>query len=262
MALKALLIDIDGTLVFRNEAIAGAALALREAAEAGLALRLLTNISARLPQQIAAGLRDGGIEVDDSSIQTAGTACSTYIGRQADASCHLLVPDAMAALFSGVRLSETKPDFVVIGDVAERFDYELLNGVFRMLRQGARLVVPHRNLYWFDGSGPPRLDAGAFILGLEAAAGQTAIVTGKPSAVFFQAALDALGVSADETMVVGDDLLTDIEGAKAMGMRSALVHTGKGQAPCASGAAVPDVKLKSIAELMPWLRHAGLLPAR
>lgn len=262
MALKALLIDIDGTLVFRNEAIDGATVALREAAEAGLAVRLLTNISARLPHQIAAGLREIGIEVAEDSIQTAGMACSAYVRSQTDASCHLLVPDAMATLFDGVRFSETKPDLVVIGDVAERFDYALLNGVFRMLREGARLVVPHRNLYWFDGSGPPRLDAGTFILGLEAAAGQTAVVTGKPSAVFFQAALDALGVSADEAIVVGDDLRTDIEGAKAMGLHSALVHTGKGQAPRAPDAAIPDVELKSIAELMPWLRSAGLLPAR
>lgn len=259
MALKALLIDIDGTLVFRGEAIAGANRALCEAAEAGLAVRLLTNISAKLPHHIAAGLQACGIDAAEDSIQTAGMACSAYIRRHPDASCHLLVPDAMAALFEDIRRDDSRPDFVVIGDVAERFDYELLNGVFRMLRDGAQLVVPHRNLYWFDGAGPPRLDAGAFILGLEAAAGQTAIVTGKPSAVFFQAALDALGVSADEALVVGDDLLTDIAGAEASGLASVLVRTGKGETPRAAGAAAPGVALQSIADLMRHLHGAGLL---
>lgn len=259
MTLKALLIDIDGTLLFRGEAIAGANRALQEAAQAGLAVRLLTNISAQLPHRIAADLRAGGIDVAEGDIQTAGMACGAYIRRHPGASCHLLVPDAMAGLFEGIPRDSDRPDFVVIGDVAERFDYDLLNGVFRMLRDGAQLVVPHRNLYWFDGPGPPRLDAGAFILGLEAAAGQTAVVTGKPSAVFFQAALDALGVAADEALVVGDDLLTDIAGARASGLASVLVRTGKGGTPGTPGAAVPDAELQSIADLMPCLHSAGFL---
>ncbi|NVM93023.1 inorganic pyrophosphatase [Variovorax sp. SG517] len=259
MALKALLIDIDGTLLFRGEAITGANRVLQEAADAGLAVRLLTNISARLPQHIAAELRAGGIHAAEDAIQTAGLACSAYLRGQAEASCHLLVPDAMVELFEGIRQDASKPDFVVIGDVAERFDYALLNGVFRMLREGARLVVPHRNLYWFDGAGPARLDAGAFIVGLEAAAGQQAIVTGKPSPVFFQAALDAVGVTAAEALVVGDDLLTDIEGAKASGIASVLVRTGKGETPRAPGTAVPGAQLQSIAGLMPYLRDTGLL---
>ncbi|MBT2337099.1 HAD-IIA family hydrolase [Variovorax paradoxus] len=259
MALKALLIDIDGTLVFRGEAITGANRALREAAEAGLAVRLLTNISAKLPHHIASGLHACGIEMAEECIQTAGMACSAYIRRTPDASCHLLVPDAMAALFEGIRRDDAKPDFVIIGDVAERFDYELLNGVFRMLAGGAQLVVPHRNLYWFDGAGPPRLDAGAFILGLEAAAGQAAIVTGKPSAVFFQAALDALEVSADEALVVGDDMLTDIAGADASGLASVLVRTGKGEPARAPDAITAGTELQSIGDLMPYLHSAGLL---
>lgn len=261
MPLKALLIDIDGTLVFQGRAIAGASQALREAAEAGLAVRLLTNISARLPHQIAAELRACGIDAAEDDIQTAGLACSSYIRKTPEASCHLLLPDAMATLFEGVRRDDVAPDFVVIGDVAERFDYEVLNRVFRMLRNGARLVVPHKNLYWFDGAGPPRLDAGAFIVGLEAAAGTSALVTGKPSPLFFQAALDALGVRPDEALVVGDDLQTDILGAKSAGLASVQVRTGKGMAPRAPDAPAPDHEVESIAQVLGVLRSQGLLPS-
>lgn len=101
--------------------------------------------------------------------------------------------------------------------------------------------------------------AGAFILGLEAAAGQAAVVTGKPSAVFFQAALDALGICASEALVVGDDVLTDIAGARGSGLASVLVRTGKGEMPRAPDAAAPDAQLQSIAGLMPYLHGAGLL---
>lgn len=259
MSLKALLIDIDGTLVFKGQPIEGARQALQDLAQAGIAVRLLTNISARLPRQIRRELQNCGIDVDEACIQTAGLACASYIRRTPGASCHLLLPEAMETLFDGVRRDDVAPAFVVVGDVAERFDYTLLNRVFQMLHGGARLVVPHRNLYWFDGQGPPRLDAGAFILGLEAAAGMPAVVTGKPSPVFFQSALDALGVQAHEALVVGDDRATDIAGARAAGLASVLVHTGKGGTPAGEGAAVPDHQIPGIAHLLSMLRGAGLL---
>jgi len=265
MPLKALLIDIDGTLVFQGRAIDGAARALQELAAAGLRLRLLTNISARSPTRIAQELWASGIAVATQQIQTAATACADHVRRQRGASCHLLVPEAMEPLFEGVRRDDRAPDLVVIGDIAERFDYLTLDRVFRLLHAGARLVVPHRNLYWFDASGQARLDAGAFILGLEAAARTSATVTGKPSPVFFEAALDALGVAADEALVVGDDLLTDIAGARAAGLASVLVGTGKGlaapAAPSASSAPLlpPDHRIPSIAALPQYLRERGLL---
>jgi len=228
MNLKALLIDIDGTLMFQGAALPGANETLARARALGLAVHLLTNISARLPAGIGQELRDLGIEADDRHIHTAATACRRHVGSHPGATCHLLVPPAMEALFEGLPRDSEAPDFVVIGDVGERFDYASLNHVFRLLRQGARLVVPHKNLYWHDATGP-RLDAGAFVLGLEAASGQQATVTGKPDPAFFQSVLDAAGVTADEALVIGDDLRTDIAGAHGLGMPSVLVRTGKGR---------------------------------
>lgn len=256
MALKAILIDIDGTLMFKGEPVPGASRALREARKAGFAVRLLTNITARLPGEIAGELRACGFDVQDADIQTAGTACSHYVRQQPGAACHLLVPDAMRLLFDGVRIDDVAPDLVVIGDIAERFDYATLNHAFRLLRNGARLVVPQKNMFWYDEAGP-RLDSGAFILGLEAASGQTALVTGKPSQFFFRAALDALGVSADEALIIGDDIHTDIAGARALRMRNVLVHTGKGKLQRRADDAAPAHELDSIANLMGFLHSAA-----
>ncbi len=45
----------------------------------------------------------------------------------------------------------------------------------------------------------------------------------KPHPTIFQAALDRLGVRADEAAMVGDSLEEDVEGARALGMRAILV---------------------------------------
>jgi len=45
----------------------------------------------------------------------------------------------------------------------------------------------------------------------------------KPHASIFETALAALGVAADETVMVGDSYADDIEGARALGMRAILL---------------------------------------
>jgi len=45
----------------------------------------------------------------------------------------------------------------------------------------------------------------------------------KPHETIFRAALDRLGVEAEEAAMVGDSLEDDVEGARALGMRALLV---------------------------------------
>ena len=48
----------------------------------------------------------------------------------------------------------------------------------------------------------------------------------KPAVEFFQAATQELGVSAEQTLMVGDDLINDVQGATAAGMRAAWIRRG------------------------------------
>lgn len=71
----------------------------------------------------------------------------------------------------------------------------------------------------------------------------------KPSARVFEAAVHALGTSMATTIVVGDDIRDDIEGARAAGMRSVLVSRRKDRAEMPSG--IPTVShLSAIATLL------------
>ncbi|KAG8148783.1 TIGR01458 family HAD-type hydrolase [Burkholderia catarinensis] len=248
-----LLCDIDGTLLHRGAALPGAAAALRAARDAGLGIRLLTNITAKTPHELATQLGTEGIEVEADEIQTATTACISFLLANPGKRCHLIVPDGVRAAFEPVEIDDVHPDFVVIGDIGDGFDYATLNRAFRMLRGGARLVALQKNLFWLDAEGE-RLDCGAFVIGLEAAAGIRAIVTGKPSPVFFEAALRQLGASAQGAVVIGDDIATDMAGARAIGAHALHVRTGKHRPEWLEQHRESiDSVLDSIADLPSWL---------
>ena len=79
----------------------------------------------------------------------------------------------------------------------------------------------------FQTTEGPALDMGAFIVGLEAAAGIEIPLVGKPAPEFFRAALLELGSETDEVMILGDDIDSDVRGGQALGMTGVLVATGK-----------------------------------
>jgi HAD superfamily hydrolase (TIGR01458 family) len=136
------------------------------------------------------------------------------------------------------------------------FSYLNLNRAFLELEAGAELYCLHRNRWWQTAEGP-RLDAGAFVAGLEYATGVDATVLGKPSASYFAAALDALGAEPELTWMVTDDVEADVRGAQAFGMRTALVRTGKFRPETLEGSdVIPQIVLSSVAQLPDWLESA------
>ncbi len=101
------------------------------------------------------------------------------------------------------------------------------------------------------------MDAGAYVAGLEYAAGVEAEVIGKPTRAYFDAALAELDAGPAEAVMVGDDVESDIGGAKAAGLRAVLVRTGKFREESLAAAEVqPDGVVESIAEVPAFLRES------
>jgi ribonucleotide monophosphatase NagD (HAD superfamily) len=111
------------------------------------------------------------------------------------------------------------------------------------------VVALHRNTHYETADGPV-LDMGAFLPGLEAAAGIDVPVVGKPAAAFFSAALADLGLPPGGTLMVGDDIGSDVLGAQDLGMVGVLVRTGKFRpSDLVDVPAVPDHIIGGIGEL-------------
>ncbi|MEU6810166.1 TIGR01458 family HAD-type hydrolase [Streptomyces sp. NPDC046831] len=231
-SVRAVLIDIDGVLTVSWRPLPGAVEALREIRAAGLGVVLLTNTTSRTRASIAGALTSAGFAVGPDDILTAPAVTAAYLADRAPgARCSLLNSGDIAEDLAGVTVldpsdADAVPDVVVVGGAGAAFDYAALNRAFGHLQRGARLVAMHRNLYWRTDQGL-QLDSGAFLLGLEAAARTEAEVTGKPSRAFFEAALAHLGVRAEEALMVGDDIESDVLAAQRAGLTGVLVRTGK-----------------------------------
>ena len=246
---KAFLIDLDGTLYFKGEPCPGAIETVNYLRQEKYQLRFLTNTTAKTPKMLHAQMQALGFDIYEDEIFNATYACLQYLRAQSQVSCHFMVDDAVKAFFKEIPIDDDAPDFVVVGDYGEGFDFHALNHAFRLLMSGAELIALQKNLYWFSSEGM-FLDCGAFVTLLEAAAGKTATVMGKPSETFFKIALESLQVSPNEAVVVGDDITSDIVGAVGMEIRSILVKTGKFKPnQLENPIAEPTWVLDSVAEL-------------
>ena len=257
---RGVLLDIDGVLTVSWRALPGAAGAVAELRAAGYRLRFVTNTTSRSRRVLSKTLAKAGFDIATEEILTAAAATGAYLRRvHPRERCFVLTSGDVTTDLEGVTITGPgePADLVVIGGAGIEFTYDALNHAFHLLQQGVPLVAMHRNLYWQTGD-RLTLDSGAYILGLEKAAGAHAIAIGKPARAFYDAAIAELGLPAERVAMVGDDIEADVEGAKNAGLAGILVRTGKfRQADLDRAGVVPDAVLGSITELPAWLRARG-----
>ncbi len=245
-----LLLDVDGVLVVSWEPIPGAIEAHAHHRRDGVPFRLITNTTTVTRAGIAETLCSVGFDVDASDIVTAPLATAAHVRRHhPGARCFLLGIDDIAGDLEGLNLVRRDADVVIVGGADEAFTFDNINLAFRMVMAGAALVAMHRNLSWMEAEGLS-LDAGAYLLGLEAASGATAVVTGKPAPDFFGSALDLLEMEPERVAMVGDDVENDVLAAQRLGMTGVLVRTGKFRPEALVGASGrPDHVVDSVSDV-------------
>ena len=249
--IEGLLLDMDGVLGVSWRPLPGAAAAVARLRKAGLPLRVITSTTAKSRADIGSGLREHGFDFADNDLLTASVLAATYLRTAHPGARVFLLGDAQPADLEGVRLVglDDEPQVVLVSGADESFAFDTLNRVYRALLGGASLVAMHRNLSWMTHEGE-RLDAGAYLMGLERAAGREAVVTGKPAPACFVAGLEALGLSADRVAMVGDDVENDVLAAQAVGISGVLVRTGKfREEKLAAASGRPDHVIDSLVDL-------------
>lgn len=138
--------------------------------------------------------------------------------------------------------------------VGNDFDltYERLTAASRAVAAGAPLVTPNLDPRLPVEGGDFLPGCGAIVEAVAVAGGTRPIVIGKPEPPLFRIALERLGLGADVTAMVGDSVPSDMDGARAVGMRTVLYAPGG--APERSRA---DVVVGSFAELARFLGVGG-----
>ena len=245
------LLDIDGVLAVSWEPLPGAIEAIAWLRSNDVPFRLITNTTTKTRSDLAGTLRDAGFDVRDDELITAVVATAEYLrSNHAGVRCFVLSDGDASADLEGIELSELDDaDVIVLGGANEDFTYPTMNRIFARLMAGATLVGMHRNLYWRTSDGL-ELDSGAYIAGLEEATGRAAVICGKPTGPYFDAAIAMLGVPRERAIMVGDDIVNDVRGAQVLGIRGVLVQTGKFlPGDLAKVPAAPDDVLATVADL-------------
>jgi phospholysine phosphohistidine inorganic pyrophosphate phosphatase len=250
---EGLLFDLDGTVYQEGQAIPGAAEVFETLRRQGLPFRFTTNTTRRPRAALAEHLRSLGVAAHPEEILSAPAAAARWLRSKGVHRVQLLLAEATFEEFEGFEITERSPETVVVGDLGEDWTFPILNQAFRNLMDGAGLLAIQRNRYWRTDGGLS-LDAGPFVAALEYGSGKIATLAGKPSPAFFEAAAGELGVQRGSIAVVGDDLESDVVGARASGMIGVAVRTGKYRPQDEERAQrEANVVLDSVAAVPEWL---------
>ncbi|MFX0579862.1 HAD-IIA family hydrolase [Nocardia nepalensis] len=249
------LYDIDGVLVTSWHEIDGAVDAVRRIRESGLRRAFLTNTTSRTCDEIAERLRAAGFDVDAEEIVTAARLTGEYVGRHyPDASIWVLNHGDIRADLAALTLDDEHPDVIVIGGAGAEFTHRALSRVVELMLDGVPVVAMHSGLTWATDDGL-RIDAGAYLPGLEAAGNAEITVVGKPAAAGFRTCADLMGLDPSEVLMIGDDLHSDVLAAQQVGMTGVLVRTGKFRpGVLAAASTAPDHVIDSVVELPALLK--------
>ena len=247
-AFKGIIFDINGVLEFQGTVYPGAIELLDRLRQKDIIIRILTNSTLKSRQDCAARLNKMGFNIAADEVITASYATARYLKTLNPRSCWVMLKRKGLEEFKDFHHDEEKPEYIVLGDYREGFNFRNMNKVLRLLLEGSRLIVmiPEK----VDHSmGQVELTVGAYGKMLEDAANLKATYIGKPSTYIYDITLQTMGLQRKQVLMVGDRVATDIAGARSAGIKSVLVKTGEFRLSDLKGNVQPDYVVDSVQKL-------------
>lgn len=251
------LIDMDGVIYRGGQLIPGADHFINELRKAEVPFRFLTNNSQRTRRDVATRLQRLGIDVEEEHVYTCAMATARFLAHQTPRGTAYVIGEGglLTALHeNGYSIVDRDPDYVVVGE-GRTISFEMVEAALEMILKGAKLVATNLDPNCPTVSGL-RPGCGATVAMLETASGVKAFSVGKPSPYMLRGARKELGLTTDQTVVIGDTMETDILGGAQLGFKTILVLSGgTSREDLGQYAYQPDRIVESIADL----DHADLI---
>jgi len=253
MKLKPLLIDLDGVLKLGNSPAPDAKEFFNLLSENKIPACILSNSTLRTGEQVKDFFSSHNIELSIPAI-TAFDSTLSFVKKNYK-KVQVYCRDYLIHHFEGI-IDEENPEAIVIGDIEDKWNYQIVNDIFKKVFAGADLVAMHKNKYW-NPSGELLIDAGAFITAIEFASDKEAILIGKPSPFYFRTALESIHAKIENGFfMIGDDIENDIKAAQDIGGKGILIYTGKTNFPLDDGIKIkPDFEVHSLKEVISILKR-------
>lgn len=220
--------DMDGVIYRGGKLIPGAQSFVDRLRESETPFLFLTNNSEQRPLDLVRKLEGLGVTgLTVENFITASMATAQFLASQKPGGTAYVVggPALATEMYNvGYSISEKDVDYVVVGKTSS-FNFPVMKKATQLIDAGAKFI----------GTNPDMVDpihggvepaAGALLASIEAATGKKPYIVGKPNSLMMILARKMLGAHAEDCVMVGDRMDTDIVGGLEAGMATCLVLTG------------------------------------
>lgn len=259
--IRGIISDLDG-VAYRDESpIPGSVRAFRAWHERGVPYAFVTNNSTKSAAQFAAKLNGIGIPATAAQVFNTISAVATLLRARWPAGTEVFAigehPLLEAVEQAGYRLGDKNAEVVVLGFDAG-LDYAKLRSAIRAALAGATVVATNPDVLTpvQDGYDPC---VGVLTAAVTAAVPNARpVIVGKPHPLMVEQALHHLGTEKHETVMIGDQIATDIVAGQSAGLRAILLAS---DVPFnAVAGIVPDRIISSLLDLLDDVSNADVAP--
>ncbi len=231
-SIRALILDMDGVLWHDNTPIGDLPGIFEQIRAAGWKFAFATNNGTRTPDQYLEKLARMGVQVEPGQVVTSALAVARLLKKRFPEGGPVFVigeQGVKQALqeqgFEVLPVDQARQAIAVVMGIDRQISFEKMNEATLLVRSGVPFYAtnPDKTFPTPRGQIP---GAGAWISVVITATGIEPIYAGKPYPHLIEMALERLGTTKEETLVVGDRLETDIAAGQTVGCRTALVLSG------------------------------------
>ncbi len=254
--IKGLIVDMDGVLWRGAEPIGDLPEIFKRVKIMGLKVILATNNSTRTVEEYLAKLSSFGVDLEAWQVITSAQAVGLQLQKEYPDGCkaYVIGQPSLKSTLAGYGLTVfdngEKNIHVVVASIDLNLTYHKLKHAALLIRSGCEFIGTNPDATYPTPEG--LLPGSGTVIGaLEIASGRKARMAGKPAPLLYKLVLERLGLAPEETLAVGDRLETDIVGAQAAGIHTALVLSGVStQVQAHEFKLQPEIIIRDLTELI------------
>lgn len=227
-SVEGIISDLDGVIYRGKVPIADAVDTFNRWQARGLPFCFVTNNSTHTPDDVISKLAGFGLAIGSRNVVTSAITTADLIRNNYPELSRVYVigaPSLVGAIAAAdLEVTDRKPQVVVMG-LDRLITHEKMRIAVNAILDGAVFIGTNPDLLLPTENGFEP-GAGAALAAVTAATQTKPIIVGKPEVHMIETALARLGTPRRSTLMIGDQIATDIQAGKRAGLPSVLVTTG------------------------------------
>lgn len=238
---KTFIFDLDGTIWNLEEIFPGTTEVIERLRKEKKQILFVTNNTFFSRKELIEKINNLGLKLKENELISVSQVINEYL-KIKDATAFVIGESLKEDLAE--RINTGKPEFLVVG-YEKNFNIEKLREAYEILKNGAKFLASSYGRIFIKGN-KIFPGAGTIVRAIEHMSGKKATVLGKPSDYMLSFLNMFVCSPIRETVLIGDELESDILLGKKAGYYTILVRTGIDKE--AKGEIKPDAIINSVSQ--------------